>query len=479
MVRSGLTYSETLPPRRLSPFSTCLTWQPADCRAAWLVGGVWAVMAASTFWMVGRCALTSPIADELRYVGVVTGAEPLTWKWLVQVENQHFAPLFKAAYLGVGRTAGFDFRAGAMVNVALLAAVSLAMIVAAARLRGRPSELDVIIPILWMHWGHYTNLIWGFQLFYVLPTAIVGVALLTVGSSRERISIGSAAVTAICLLGAALSGGPGIFYVPPLAAWLAYAGALRWRDGGPGSRRAGAAVIALAAIACLPLVAYLAERSDTLRFPPPLQRTSEGPVAGTLAFLSMGPGKIGKELWPVSGLAVIGLVGLAAWVLWRRWRSEPAERLPASGLACFLCGAVLLAVGTGVARGHMAPRACLQYRYMLLAAPPILGLYWVGVRYGPAVRSRRVRLVLAAAMLLLAAWYNARGWHADLGMREPVVELEQAIAAGMTPHEAAVRFADVLQDPADSLAAHLEMLRQARLGPYRDGRRPEGGKEEP
>lgn len=457
-------------PRPENQFPIPGPWQRPAHQAAWLVGGVWAVMAASTFWMVGRCALTSPIADELRYVGVVTGAEPLTWKWLVQVENQHFAPLFKLAYLGVGRAAGFDFRAGAMVNVALLAAVSLAMIVAAARLRGRPSELDVIIPILWMHWGHYTNLIWGFQLFYVLPTALVGVALLVVASSRERISIGAAVMTTICLLVAALSGGPGIFYVPPLAAWLAYAGALRWRDGGPGSRRAGAAVVALATIACLPLVAYLAERSDTLRFPPPLQQTSEGPVAGTLGFLSMGPGKIGKELWPVSGLAVIGLVGLAAWVLWRRWRSDPAERLPASGLACFLFGAVLLAVGTGVARGHMAPRACLQYRYMLLAAPLILGLYWVGVRYGPAIRSPRVRLGLAAAMLLLAAWYNARGWHAAMGMREPVVELEQAIAAGTTPHEAAARFADILQDPAASLAAHLEMLRQARLGPYREGR---------
>jgi len=427
-------------------------------------------MAASTFWMVSRCALTSPIADELRYVGVVTGAEPLTWKWLVEVENQHFAPLFKLAYLGVGRAAGFDFRAGAFASAGFLALVSLAMIVAAARLRGRPSELDVIFPVLWMHWGHFTNMIWGFQLFYVLPTVLVGILLVVLVSGRERLSIDAATLAAICLLAAGLSGGPGIFYVPPLAVWLAYAGLGRWRDGRPGSRRAGAAVIFLAAIVCLPLVACLVERSDALRFPAPLQATSEGPLTGTLAFLSLGPGKIGKELWPVSGLAVIGLLGWAACVLCLRWRSEPSERLPASGLGLFLCGAALLAVGTGVARGHMAPRACLQYRYMLLATPLVLGLYWVGVRYGPAIRSRQLRIGLAAAMLALAAWYDARGWNMAVGMRGPVVELEEAVAAGMTPREAAVRFADVLQDPVDSLTAHLELLRQARLGPYRDGR---------
>jgi len=299
---------------------------------------------------------------------------------------------------------------------------------------------------------------------------LVAVVLLAVVAARQRLSIGCATLTAICLLAAALSGGPGIFYVPPLAAWLAYTGIRRWREGQTRSRRAGAAMMVLAAVACLPLVAYVAERSAALRFPAPVQATSEGPLAGTLAFLSLGPGKIGKELWPVSGLMMIGLLGLAVCVLYRRWRSEPAERLTALGLGLFLCGAVLLAVGTGAARGHMAPRACLQYRYMLLAAPMVLGLYWVGVRYGPAVRSRRLRVGLAAAMLVLAAWYNARGWNMAVGMREPVVELEEAVAAGMTPREAAARFAEVLQDPVDSLCIHLEMLRRARLGPYRDGR---------
>jgi len=450
-------------------------WQRGDYRAAWLVGAVWAVMAAATFWMVSRCALTSPIADELRYVGVVSGAEPFTWDWLVQVENQHFAPLFKLAYLGVGGAAGFDFRAGAFASAGLLAMVSLAMIVAAARLRGRPSELDVIFPVLWLHWGHYTNLIWGFQLFYVLPTVLVAVVLLALAAARERLSVGSATLVAICLLGAALSGGPGIFYVPPLAAWLAYAGIRRWREGQPRSRCAGAAIMVLGTVACLPLVAYVAERSEALRFPAPLQATSEGPLAGTLAFLSLGPGKIGKELWPASGLMVVGLLALAARVLCRRWRGDPQERLAAAGLGLFLFGAVLLAIGTGAARGHMAPRACLQYRYMLLAAPLVLGLYWVGVRYGPAIRSRQLRISLAAAMLVLAAWYDARGWNMAVGMRVPVVGLEEAVAAGMTPREAAVRFADALQDPVDSLCAHLEMLRQARLGPYRNRRA--GGRE--
>jgi len=490
-------------------------------RPAWLVIGVWAAMTAATLAMVARCALTSPYADELRYAGVVTASEPLSWKWLWQVENQHCAPVFKLAYLGVGWATGFDFRAGAFANVALLSLLSLAMIAVAARLRGRTSELDVVFPILLLHWGHYVNLIWGFQLFYVLPTVLVAMVLLVIASSGQRLSLGLGILTAACLLAAALSGGPGVFYVPPLACWLAYAGVVsagassakmggtaglpssvesgdaaadgtaglssRGEGGAaalgrPDLARPGAAVphgsggrwqaslmILLAVLSCLPLVAYLTDLRATLEFPAPLQATSQGPIAGTLAFLSLGVGKVGKELWPVSGIAVLGLLAGAGCVLCRRWRLDPGERVTTAGLAMFLCGGLLLAIGIGVARGHMAPRACLQYRYMLLGAPLVLGLYFVGVRYGPAIRSRQVRLGAAAAMVALGIWYNARGWNMARGMCGPVVEMERAVAAGLSPREVAVRFADALQDPADSLTIHLEMLRKARLGPYRTG----------
>jgi hypothetical protein len=435
-------------------------------------------------------------------VGVITGAEPLTWQWLFQVENQHCAPVFKLAYLGLGRATGFDFRAGAFANVALLAALALTMIVAAARVRGRASALDVIFPVLLLHWGHSGNLIWGFQLFYVLPTVLAGIVLLVVATSGPRLSFIAALLLAGCLLAAGLSGGPGVFYVPPLAAWLGYAGLRRWRDSvaesavegprgvgqaerspttrvretvGPrsacpllfASRRAGAAMVFVAVLACLPLAAYAVARSEALRFPSAVQPTSQGPLAGTLAFLGLGVGKIGKELWPVSGLIVIGLMAMGTCVLYRRWQSEPRERLAASGLSFFLCGATLLAIGTGVARGHMAPNACLQYRYMILAAPLVLCLYWVGVRYGPPISNRQLRTVLTAGMLVLAVWYNVRGWNLAAGMREPVVALEKAVAAGMTPREAAIQFAEALQDPVDSLRVHLEMLQDARLGPYR------------
>ena len=90
-------------------------------------------MTASTLAYVYRHGLTSPWADELRWVPVITGGEPLAAKWIFQIENQHVLPLVKLVYMGMGRATGFDFRAAALLNAVLLAAAALAMMLAVAR----------------------------------------------------------------------------------------------------------------------------------------------------------------------------------------------------------------------------------------------------------------------------------------------------------------------------------------------------------
>ena len=79
----------------------------------------------------------------------------------------------------------------------LLALAALAAVLAAARIRGRASVLDVLIPVTLLHWGHYVNLIWGFQLCYVLPAVLTCGVVFLIASSHSRMSAARAVAVSL------------------------------------------------------------------------------------------------------------------------------------------------------------------------------------------------------------------------------------------------------------------------------------------
>ncbi len=430
-------------------------------RTAWFVAAVWAAMTASTLVYVVRHGLTSPWADEMRWVPIITGAEPLSAKWVFKIENQHFLPLVKLAYMGLGRATGFDFRAAAFLNAVLLAAAAGAMILAVAPARGRASVLDILIPVVLLHWGHYLNLIWGFQLCYVLATALGCLLLALVSLDRPQLSVGRAGLASVCTIAAALCGGPGIFYPLAMAAWLAYAGIRRWRD----HRPAAIMILILAALSLLPLGLWLPTLFEVHGAAAASGHGLRVTLLGTLQFLSMSLGKFGGETYPFSGLAVVVLVALAGGALGRAWRREPQQRLRTAGLGLFLCSALATALGIGLTRGSIG---CLQNRYILLGSPLILCMYLIGAYYGPGIRPRAVRWACAAALIGLAILYDAKGLNLTPGLERNVRRLEDSVREGLPVKAIAARYYDDMQDPpAEALARDLELMRVARVGPYR------------
>ena len=431
--------------------------QRQNRRTAWFVAAAWAVMTASTLAYVYRHGLTSPWADELRWVSIIAGGEPLTAKWVFKIENQHMLPLVKLVYMGLGRATGFDFRAAAFLNVILLAVTALVMILAVAQTRNRASVLDTLIPVVLLHWGHYMNLIWGFQLCYVLPTALGCLLLLLVSLNRPHLSVAGAILACVCTIAAALCGGPGIFYLLAMAAWLAYAGLRRWRD----NRAAAVMILILAVLCLLPLWLWVPTLLEVKGAAPASGQGAA--LLGTLQLLSMSLGKFGGETYPFSGLAVVLLVALAGAALCRAWRREPQQRLRAAGLGLFLCGALSMALGIGLTRNN-----CLQNRYILLGSPLILCMYLIGVCYGPAIRLRSVHCAFAAALICLAVLYDVKGLNLTHDMEGNVRRLEESVREGLPVEAVAVRHYEDMQDPpAAALAKDLELMRVAGLGPYR------------
>jgi hypothetical protein len=432
-------------------------------RAAWFVTAVWAAMTASTLVFVYRHGFTSPWADELRWMPQIAGQEPLTARWFLEMENQHVLPLVKLAYMGLGRATDFDFRDIAFLNAILLVGTALAMMIAVARMRGQASVLDVLIPVALLHWGHYLNLIWGFQLCYVLPTALGCLLLLVVSANRTELSVGRACLASTLTIAAALCGGPGIFYLWAMAAWIAYGGLRRWRS----HRPAAVAIMVLAVLSLLPLALWVPTLLQVKGVAASGGQGWRVMLPGTLQFLSMSPGKTGGETHPFSGLVVLILIALAAWILWRAWRREPEQRLRAAGLGLFLGGCLSMALGIGLTRGAIG---CLQGRYILLASPLVLGLYLVGVCYGPAIRRGGVRWACVAALVGLAILYNVKGLRLTPDIECHVRRLEESVREGLPIPAIAARYFDDMQDPpAESFTRDLERMRAAGLGPYRRG----------
>ncbi len=486
---------------------------------AWLVAATFLAIAISSLTFVYRDALTSPWADELQWTPVIVGEQPATLAWLMQPHNGHCMPLVKLTYLGVGRATGFDFRGIALFSTLLLVTAALAVVLVVARMRGRASVLDILVPVFLLNWGHYMNLLWAFQLGYTLPIALACGLLLLLSASRPQLSILRAAAASVFSIAAAMCGGPGVFFLPFVVAWLIYGGVQRWRGDCPNFRRplrsacrdqdvgengtgyprgalkcraACVAILALAACTLLPLKFWLASLpavQSAMGTGTSAWRTA---LQGTLQFLSMSLGKFGGETHPVSGLIVLALSMAAIARLGQVWRWWPEQRLRAAGLALFLGGALTMAIGAGLSRGFIG---CLQTRYELLGCPLIVSIYLVGPSYGLgtvpifddrflvrktkwSAGERSAKMGLSpltglrwaglAGLLLLAVLYDVKGLRLATDMRWCVLRMEQSVREGLPDEAAGVRHWEEMQDfSAADLARHLKMMREAGVGPYR------------
>src|SRR3954471_11189852 len=116
----------------------------AGAAVAW---GAWAVMLAAVICFVARYASNVPSWDDWDMIPTLTRNQPVTWEWLWSQHNEHRVPLPRLIFLGLDRLTVIDMRVTMYFDVLLMAALAAAMIVAAARLRGRSSASDAFFPL--------------------------------------------------------------------------------------------------------------------------------------------------------------------------------------------------------------------------------------------------------------------------------------------------------------------------------------------
>jgi hypothetical protein len=428
------------------------------------VGAAWLAMLAVGHRYVTTLASPVPFWDDLQMSPQLADGHAITLDWLWTPWNQHRIPLPKIVFLGL--VGSFrDLRAGMLFEVYVLAAVALAMVLGARKIRGHTSYADAFFPFLWLHLGCSENLLRAFQIALVLPIALSSALMLTIACVRKPLGTRGALAVGTCLFLLPLCGGAGWTQVVPLALWIAIEGWRAWRA----RTRAAAFVLCASVAAALAVsVAYaIGLRSE-------IDGRGHASGAQTLesaaAFLGMSVGPAGRETWPYPSLFVIVLCASTVVLVVHAARRRVDERWRAFGLLACFTGIVALALAIGFTRGLPGGEKWTPIRYVTLAAPALSWVYLAWSRYGSAAGSQFVRVLLFTVMAGLVLHNDEFGLVHARQRLEVARALERDVDAGLTIDELADKHWKSFDWSRDSFAQFLGDLRQAKFAPFDSAR---------
>ncbi len=378
----------------------------------------WAVLAAASIaalYFAIRHAPPAPFwPDEWMQTPVAAGQRPFSLGWLLSFHNEHRIPLPKLLWVGVMRMTNFDSRWGAALNVALLTAAASVVLLAVRRFRGRTLWTDAFLALLFLHWGHWENLTWPFQVCWALQTLLA--AILIRATLRPEPIAFNVALPLLPLCGAAT-----LPFVGLMATWRIFR---LWKEA---PRRLLPMVLPLAALLIIP--AYFIGVRKPPQYPP-----NPGPMSTLKAALQCLAGSLGPvDWWPAIGILAFGLLVLAVVLLVRGARRDPALRPPAEGLLLMLGALVALALLIGQSRAGVSPVVGFTSRYALLFSIFPLIAYVAAEFCAAPAAARAIRTGLFA-ILAIATVVNGLHAATHLEMRDVAgVHLLRDVRAGMSP----------------------------------------------
>jgi hypothetical protein len=357
------------------------------------VWGIWAVLLWKLIDMVLTFGVDFPYYDEWEMIPTLTGAQPVTLRWLWSQHNEHRIFLPRLVYLAVEKVGRYDFRAGMYFDVLALSAAAAVLILLARRARGRTEYADAFLPLVLMNGGQAQNIINSFQVAFVSGT-VLSVAVLSLSTLRQ-IGFRQAVGLGVCTALMPLLGGHGLALVPALSVVVVITGWSLRRE--PGGTWKMLVVWALAGVAIALMAFYFVGYARPAKHP-----LSSDPAAilnAAVQFLTVGLGSATRMMWPDAAVPFFAVsvasLGALIWVVWRR----PEKRQRAIRLLLFLAAMGTLALGISRSRTALGTEALFASRYAALAAP-----FWCAIFFAWELVDRpKIRRFAQTALLFCAA----------------------------------------------------------------------------
>jgi hypothetical protein len=399
-----------------APSSRCLAGSTLGAFAfAW---AVWTVLLAIVLYYFITSTNSLPNTEDWQLVPAITGHEPQFAKWLWAQNNEHRVPLPRLILYLVLRAGKANFRAGMLCNIALLALVSAAMILAARRVRGgRSRYTDAFFPLAALHVGHWENIYWSWSLTFTLTIFFALGILYVFATDPEIVRWRSAIIAGLSLPALPLCGGTGLLFVPLPAAWTSYLG---WRALRSRARRGiGSFLLACAAAALVLCAVYFLgyQRPDWTILP----ASASERLLAVAKVLTFGFGAATRSLWAIFiPLTFAILIWTGVETARGLLLQHDTGRIRALGIAVFLATGVGYGIALGWGRAGVVRDVYLTWptRYMLLIVPLFYAIYLAWEVIG-TIRQRAVmQFTLFAAALLLLPLNTAHGllagkWYSD------------------------------------------------------------------
>lgn len=462
------------------------------CRAMAAPALVWMALAAmSVSWtlMVWLFGVNWPILDELGYLSYTVGEKPITWAMLWADHNGHRLVLTKLVYLGLMKISDVQPAFVMYVDVALLTLMATALLMTLRRARGKLVLTDVAIPLSLLAFSQYEDVLWAFQLTYVLSQTLVLLAWIAALRVSERGGQWWLAAVGIVTAMLPQCAGQGMSMAPAFIAWLLGIAILRLRRPAAGGRLLGAAAglwgLAAGAVWCLtvrglPPSPGAVPLQEALHSWAALSSLVSTVIRTAAEFFSSAflPGALSPEpvlyrwtTWAYAG-ALLLLASLLS-LMWRWWHA-PSDRLRLSAMGALIAGFLLLTVSIGVNRGVYGPGAGAAPRYATMALLLPLCATITCSLYGP--KFLRQGIPAAVALSLLAVTFGPHGTGHALhqfgnDQRRVFADFKRDIMQrpDITIEELVARYGTALFGPGDVrlVPELIETMARHRVGAFR------------
>ena len=440
--------------------------QSRTTEPAWrfVVGG-WLLLSLSLLIFVLLFGQNSPLSDEWAFLPELTGEKPFL-QWLWEAHNEHRFPLPRLVWVAVHRASGYDFRAPMVLSVILMAGTTLALLTAVRNVRGRAHAADLLIPALLLHFGHWENVLIGYQLAFTIPAATTGLLVATLASATHPVSAGKLSACGFAIITLALCGGPGLLLSLPLATWMAFH-AVQYRR---------YALFPFPLLAFAYAVGYLIlKQHSTLALP---HSRWEEKATTAIEVLACGMGGAGRKAWPLSGIVIaafwlVGVVGLLRVVFTRPGTTRQAALV----LLAVLAGVLGIAAAIGISRTGVDAQAGFSSRYALFPALGLATLYVASVKFltGPKLPHLAPAGVLLA--LVIVALSSRQGIDYGQYYRHATRSMQYRVRQGDRPEDLAHTNVTTVFAGEDTpqtrqwMLDGLHVLARHRIGVFRPAKR--------